>query len=915
MKLQFFQKNNWLVKPFFLFYFVASFLFAQKANAQTPNPCETFEADIVIPAISNIGYTLPNPAVGLDIEIQGNLQLSSDFRFENCNIRFRTTGKITVPSNIRLTIENSELFACAPEMWDGIHVQSQSILVMRNSTVQDAYNGIFSKGYSRLYLSNNDFFSNVVGINCEPAPGLQTSTPLFGQFESNRFSATFQPPFLNDGTSRATTGIRLFKINTSLGGGLQNTFTQLPTGIYIEGSTANIYRCQFIENRIGLHTIKSRVSQKGLGNNAFLPTFRQCGYGIRASGSTLVARESYYENNTIVSIRMEGQSDISDVEIYDNGFYNDNQVGLEPMADLTFHSQISFDTDNDATINFTKVRSISIHDNIFSVNTPTVSMSSIVIYNIRVSKNYDIYDNNFTYEAGFELGEIRGEMTVAPFRLVDNNVLTRGTSSGIFHLHGFSAPNSEVVNCNVTGTIPSPVGGYFGASQHVAFRSEVSHLNWCNNSVENMPNGLKFYGDCDTSYISEHQTGANVGIGLFIESGARIGPQDLRGNTWPSSPAYRNARCNGDPLLSYFWADFSLPGHNPINPIPATDWFENKSGNEGCMPTSGLGGLKGNVKTLLEGGITDANTDALTIWQIRRTLVDLLGTHPEWQINNSPAANFYSEYNNHRIGQFAIARRTLRSALKLSASQDQMLDSYHSNMLTHLETMESMESLLAQYPENSNYLNTWLQASSNLVLNGNECALLEESINSTQQTALLGALALYNQIIPVEIWEQNEKNLYVLLLQQMTNTSTQNKEVQVNMIRSIAAQCSRLGGETVDFARSLLPAAEFKAYLLMAEEPSCPKGTERGALTGAVVYNFINITPNPANNLLQIQYSDTPISGTLTVTDITGRVILVEKLDGRNATIQTGAWANGVYYAVFTAADGQRQTNKLVIQH
>jgi hypothetical protein len=84
---------------------------------------------------------------------------------------------------------------------------------------------------------------------------------------------------------------------------------------------------------------------------------------------------------------------------------------------------------------------------------------------------------------------------------------------------------------------------------------------------------------------------------------------------------------------------------------------------------------------------------------------------------------------------------------------------------------------------------------------------------------------------------------------------------------------------------------------------------------GAVVHNFINITPNPASDLLQIQYSDTPITGTLTVTDITGRVIFAEKLDSRNSTIQTGAWANGVYYAVFTAADGQRQTNKVVIQH
>jgi Secretion system C-terminal sorting domain len=77
----------------------------------------------------------------------------------------------------------------------------------------------------------------------------------------------------------------------------------------------------------------------------------------------------------------------------------------------------------------------------------------------------------------------------------------------------------------------------------------------------------------------------------------------------------------------------------------------------------------------------------------------------------------------------------------------------------------------------------------------------------------------------------------------------------------------------------------------------------------------LRFTPNPANDLLQIQYSDTPISGTLTVTDITGRVIFAEKLDSRNSTIQTGAWANGVYYAVFTAADGQRQTNKVVIQH
>lgn len=109
---------------------------------------------------SNYAGTLENEVILID----GELTVStSNFAIKNCTIKFTQGSKIIVTKDNKLTITDSDLFACTV-MWKGIRVEEDGKLLMNYCNIEDAEKAIEAYAPRTLILYNNVFNRNHVGL-------------------------------------------------------------------------------------------------------------------------------------------------------------------------------------------------------------------------------------------------------------------------------------------------------------------------------------------------------------------------------------------------------------------------------------------------------------------------------------------------------------------------------------------------------------------------------------------------------------------------------------------------------------------------------------------------------------------------------------------------------------------------------
>ena len=86
--------------------------------------------------------------------------------------------------------------------------------------------------------------------------------------------------------------------------------------------------------------------------------------------------------------------------------------------------------------------------------------------------------------------------------------------------------------------------------------------------------------------------------------------------------------------------------------------------------------------------------------------------------------------------------------------------------------------------------------------------------------------------------------------------------------------------------------------------------------------SYLSVSPNPANNQVQIGLPDTanPRNATLQITDLQGRVVktithITSSFEGGKGEVSTHDLPNGMYLVSYTVAGKQAITAKLIIVH
>jgi hypothetical protein len=91
---------------------------------------------------------------------------------------------------------------------------------------------------------------------------------------------------------------------------------------------------------------------------------------------------------------------------------------------------------------------------------------------------------------------------------------------------------------------------------------------------------------------------------------------------------------------------------------------------------------------------------------------------------------------------------------------------------------------------------------------------------------------------------------------------------------------------------------------------------QRTLLSQTALHLHLNVFPNPANNLVEIEHDFGATNSSLTVTDIYGKVVFEQYYSReRSMMLDCSIWASGTYFITVSCAEYKPQTTKLIINH
>lgn len=810
---------------------------------------------------------LTSGQTGVKILLEGDLTINQDFVMDGWVIKANIGKSIIVNPSITLTINNSDLFACADGLWKGIWLKTNASIAISECKVEDAEQAIYSvASVGHISALSNHFNRNKFGIHWDNATSSYAGMH-FLVFSNNTFDCTSAR---NDGPSTSQSGVWLKKGLGTLPNGIYNSFVKQDNGIYMDNCFFDINACRFESCRYGIYLQNGSINQKGLGMLASLTTYKDCFYGVYGLNSALNILDNFFKDSRAKAIWSDGMARFKTI-VEKNKIETDFALSPDDISAGVHLSHTSIYQD-------------LIKGNQFTVDAPVYC---VIVQGGTYSnhKNLDIIDNVFNVTYVGEITELQLAGSGCAVSLINNRTDgTSGTQSplGAYHMHNFAGYKTHYCELN---SVYVPHNAAFPHS----FLVFDSSIKFCENISDGSQNGFSFNGDkcggtdLGTSHIGKHSTG------LYVSS--KIGPQDLRGNCWLNASNYSQfaVKCNGNPIASKFKVDGSILCRFPQGSISPPALFDPTGNGEiGCLPHSP--GVKGNEMNewelkIANGEIFQLLTNPVEIWNAQRYLFQKLYLHPELRPNGSLGAAFFQQHLTSLVGQYSTAER-LWSETGLPNSVLEQQNTTASNVLwLALKEMAQLDSLINLFPLNGNLQTLKISKATETIEYLNAHQLLTSQLNSARLQSINDVIAQMEALSVETVFQWNEKRIRILTLLRSIDARSFT-EVELAEIRAIAAQCPELGGISVSVARTLLPQIEQVLYESLPYDTGCgqlrPNHSDERDNPIEIRPNQYNIFPNPASDLLNVELQQ-PSNGRMYLIDGLGRVVVSQETTESNA--------------------------------
>jgi hypothetical protein len=853
-------------------------------------------------------------------------------------------ANLIIPNGKTLSLLGTNVQGCAA-MWNSIIVESGGTLTTNTSgfrtRIRDGMQAIEARDGSNINIFGTAFEDNVRSVYVPP-------------------SATGTPQYVNFGST--------FQACTFNGTGLLR-----PTPYSTQCNASRITGFPFAG--IDINDLGSLLTVAQSNSRLVKPRFQNMSNGILAKSSRLFVNRAVFENikntysgfdglgiwshepNSLLFVAGDPNPNSNEVEftnctqsiVYENFGMNDlaqiNSLRIDNTADdIGVGIRAVNNNFNDSYIYANNIRAkIGIlsawnqlnigeiyNNNIDVTANPTTPWASlgIVGFDNSTTGNWNIYDNFI----GVQSGQGGMQFNSGTGATLTNNIITLGTAS-LSNANGIHTGGSTSFNvsCNDI-SFPGNPNPFYRSGMYVSNGTGSSYT--CN-STSRTEFGFNILGDCQPFNMSGNNFGRHYS-GLRLNSGAVIGVQSLRGNTWGLPSSYTTVGAEHlDPMpnnvnLSRFEvgtpgnSSERFPSHSPLG------WFSligtGIDPNCGSLNACSIATSPNRIAT---NGSTDESfyTSAMSTarmqtpnaeemkWTAQRNAYGRLMDNPNHQ-NNRDKANFVGRMRNTSTGQLYQMEKGLKDARNIGQEFRPILLANANSIKTLANEIAELDvkifdatgatkaALIAQKKEK----NTRMYRLS--TENAPRHATIEKRRKQQFQQLMRDNDRISTNLQP----EINEKEVNRIYLETVAQGKMELNQEQTVTVRAIAFQCPSKGGNAVFAARSLYALVEnvdFKDLEL------CNARSEsvQGMVAKRKEINF-NVSPNPATDVLIVsQSSDKVEAGEWLVFDTAGKLLLTKKVSDNEiqASINIQGLSEGIYFASFVV-NGEKRFNQKFIK-
>ncbi|MHC1706010.1 MAG: T9SS type A sorting domain-containing protein [Bacteroidales bacterium] len=887
-------------------------------------------------------YNQPQPTFKSTVVIRGQFTINQSLILpSNVNEIILLGGaRVDIAANKSFTAGPDLLIHGCNQLWSYFYLHGNSTIDLTGCTIKDGIYSIFAYGpytpkiilnsdyfinnyislmtadfSSPLYeISNTTFTSDPIGL-LSPKTGLKSIAGIVSYFNPYMdLHLVNSPNYFMDLRS----GIAVHFTNMTIGHdfcifenihGMDDQNNPLGTAIWSQG----------LNNGIGAPYFLIKEANTGVINN---PDFNDCSQGLRVEAVNLEVISNVFENVTegIFLNKCQNKVDLikeNHINCFEHGIrlYQCDQVGTIDIL----NNEISIDASNSGAYASACIKVDEGASSTFPINRFTIIENHLTV------------DRNANY--GIVCNSAKGT-------LISENIITLNDYD--YNFAGISLVNcyGNDVKCNhITGpgytngivNLLSPFGIYVAATGRSSFS--------CNETDETYT-GLYFNQGCPSTDIRGNDIRDHY-WGLFYDQSISINAQYYQGNKWlgTNNPNYPGlaANCLNSPLGKEYYVRPPCQYCLPPTVFPAILWFitDPPGSNFDCNlmtpPCSG-GGIKDlSVKDSSLTGLDYLIAyDSLVFPQYdlelntvnQRYLCDKLNKNPDFLSESPVMQSFYNLPSLNNIKLFIDTKDDLNNAMIVDLSASKSIDSLNQKVLSLYDSVMDITSILRTglTPSDSIQL-TELIGTLKSEIENISCQIMTISQQfSTQKVLLLDNVITENENLPLTlIMELNEKLINDIYLKTIASGNNLFTAEQIEIMRTIAAQCPITGGKAVYLARSLYSATRDTIY--NDRELCSMEGGSVIKSQNIILENdnspHLSIYPNPATNYVQV-ISDHIIKGEIHIQffDLLGEKVFEKsiKLESQSASVDIKNCPAGVYFIKCILDNGSIQgKNKLII--
>jgi len=836
--------------------------------------------------------------------VAGTLTLDADVSFTGERFNMDPYSKIVVPSGRTLRLDNCVLTSCSNIMWKGIELQDNTAhLIMNNTLVEDAINGVTSIGGGDYQLTNCTFNRCYRGIYVSQYAGTHTGVVQGTKFTCEASTSHLAPlpvptklfiPYLNGQTAE---GILIDQVNNitigALGGAtLTNNFVNIKTGICVNRSPAVIQNNAFMCTDMINFPMDTGVS---LYNNSSTPglsitpyvgasassnynIFSNVNIGIHVLGLSSHIRGNYMSNPKYgIWVR---NTFVITASHYTEEIEQNNIANLRPSE-----FAVGVDIDN-CYGTIALVHNNNVHN---------------ALYDVKALLNQGYFSNNvattascnatFSHDSAYSMNIGIHSLNGWNQKIIDQNWiesifpgLSGSARMGIFLENTGGASR---VDCNTTT--------FYDLTNDIGIQLTNSPNNGVRNNHTNASYfGIRFWGNCSMANSLYLNTMNNHTFHIALAGGSTttIGTQD---HTGALSSSFASTNSFTEPPVPGT-ARFAVLGSGTTGATSRCTQSALWPLTNQIVATQSVGIFPGIAMLTLTAPIFPALTASVACTSLPTTPGPGGFRLAEELILDSLPVETDSSFTS--VAEEVVANYINPDDTDVESKYEAKRHLYYNFRNHRMEYIPSaiLDSFAASYHSSS-------------------AVILRNALDSIYIGNIEAASRLANSIVPVILPEQLMQQLLKDLIDSVQLDSG---TVKYDNLLSIASVCPIIGGEAVYSARSIL--TSHFGYFHWDDDSICsPSLTLASRRANGGVFHLapdssgldISVYPNPTEDLLYIWISNPEKACQVYVYDEQGKLISKQDLRIKLTKIDMKYLPQEIYCVKIQNCDGSFKTFKI----